>query len=121
MKANYQAVKLRIQANLRAKGINPEASYNIYDSKSSKTPRLCKPARNSDKTEYFTLAKKFIHLHLYGGGNLTIARQDFQCAEDRDEGFTNVFVKEREEPYVVRESQDEVYDSYFRTGEYQNV
>ena len=121
MKANYQAVKERIQANLRAQGINPDASYNIYDSKLSKTPRRCKPARNSSRAEPFTLAKKFIHLHLYGGGNLTIARQDFQCAEDRDEGFTNVFVKEREEPYVVRESQHEVYDSYFRTGRYQNV
>lgn len=121
MKANYQAVKLRIQANLRARKISPNASYNIYDSKSSKTPRLCKPARNAKRSEPFTLAKKFIHLHLYGGGNLTIARQDFKLASDRAEGFTNVFVKEREEPYVVRESQDEVYDSYFRTGEYQNV
>ena len=121
MKANYQAVKLRIQANLKANGINPDASYNIYDSKLSKTPRRCKPARNSSRAEPFTLAKKFIHLHLYGGGNLTIDRKDFQCAEDRDEGFTNVFVKEREEPYVVRESQYEVYDSYFRTGRYQNV
>jgi len=124
MKDDCEAVKSRIKEYIRRNNNIDISSYNIYDSKSPKPVKLvkaCKPTKKARNSEPFTLAKKFIHLHLLGGGNLTIARQDFLCACDRTEGFTNVFVKDQDEPFVVRESEEEVYDSYFKTRRYQSA